>query len=251
MFQGFYNLTSSMLTQTRNLNVISNNMANVSTTGYKSDKMVINSFEEEMMYRGGDKSMEGAVQIGEMGKIVYANRNYTDFTVGAVEPSNSNLDMALMSEGFFTIETDDGEVYTRNGSFSIDDEGYMVINGIGRVMGEEGPIEIFSDNISVDAVGNVYNGTTGELIDKLSIVTFENYEEDITKGNNGVYDANAEPVVMENPTIRQKALEGSNVNAVKQMTEMMSSSRTLQSSAQILTMYDELMSKIVNNIGRP
>ncbi len=251
MFQGFYNLTSSMLTQTRNLNVISNNMANVSTTGYKSDKMVINSFEEEMMYRGGDKSMQGAVQIGEMGKIVYANRNYTDFTVGAVEPSNSNLDMALMSEGFFTIETDDGEVYTRNGSFSIDDEGYMVINGIGRVMGEEGPIEIFSDNISVDAVGNVYSGETGELIDKLSIVTFENYEEDITKGDNGVYNANAEPVVMENPTVRQKALEGSNVNAVKQMTDMMSSSRTLQSSAQILTMYDQLMSKIVNNIGKP
>ncbi len=248
MNQGFYNLTSSMLTQTRNLNVISNNMSNVSTSGYKSDKFIAQTFEEVMVSRSQNKAMEGATEVGSIYKAVVADRNYTDFSQVGAMPTTHPLDFALQSSGFFTIQTDEGNVYTRNGSFSLDGEGYLTLQGIGRVMGENGPIQLGTDKIIADSAGNIFSEETGQLFGTLEIVDFNDYDADLIKTTGDVFVANAAPIAVEAQVVNQ-ALEGSNVDSIEQMTDMMASQRTLQSSAQVLQMYDQLLQKIVTQLG--
>ena len=119
MYQGFYNLTSGMLTQQRNLNTISNNMVNVQTPGYKSDKMVSSTFQEEMLYRTGRTDKSEYVPLGVTSKIRTAQRTYVNYEQGSFNPTGGIYDFALSGNGFFCIDTPDGVRYTRNGSFQI------------------------------------------------------------------------------------------------------------------------------------
>ena len=116
MYQGFYNLASGMLTQSRNLNVISNNMVNVQTAGYKSDKMVSSTFQEEMLYRTGRTQKGDPTPLATTSKIKTAERTYVNYTQGSFEQTDGIYDFALGGNGFFCIQTEAGERYTRNGS---------------------------------------------------------------------------------------------------------------------------------------
>ncbi|MCP1109138.1 flagellar basal-body rod protein FlgF [Lachnospiraceae bacterium PF1-21] len=247
MFQGFYNLTSGMLTQTRNLNVISNNMANVSTPGYKRDQFVAKTFQEELIYRSGNNVKNIRTPLGQMNRIVTADRNYVDYTEAGFRQSTSPLDFALSGKGFFQVNTAQGMVYTRNGSFSLDGAGYLCLQGVGRVQGSNGPIYLGTDKIQVDQKGNIYN-ESGANMGTLKVVAFENEDEMLTKSGNGVFTASGEGTVA-TATVVQNALEYSNVEAVVEMSEMMSAQRSLQSNAQVMRMYDQLIGKIVNNLG--
>ena len=127
MFQGFYNLSSQMLTQNRSLNVISNNMANVSTAGFKSDRLISSNFRNEIISRIGNKE-KSPVAIGKMSDIRSAVSTVTDYSGGGYAVSGNPFDMALTGDGFFVVQTPEGEVYTRNGSFSLDEEGYLTLD---------------------------------------------------------------------------------------------------------------------------
>ena len=116
MYQGFYNLTSGMLTQSRNLNVISNNMVNVQTSGYKRDTMVTSTFQEEMLYRTGRHNKANPTPLSVTSKIKTASRTYVDYDQGSFEQTDGIYDFAIGGSGFFCIQTPDGERYTRNGS---------------------------------------------------------------------------------------------------------------------------------------
>ncbi len=153
MYQGFYNLTSGMLTQSRNLNVISNNMVNIQTPGYKKDKMVSTTFQEEMLYRTGRRYKDNPEPIATTSKIRSADRTYVSYEQGSFDMTEGTLDFALSSPGFFCIETPQGVRYTRNGSFQVDDEGYLSLNNVGRVLGKDGPIAITNENFAVSNQG--------------------------------------------------------------------------------------------------
>ncbi len=251
MFQGYYSLTSAMLTQTRNLNVISTNMTNVSTPGYKSDQMTISSFEENLVAMSYEKSMQNSVAVGGYSGLTYADRNYTDHTQGAFVQTGMPLDFMLTTEGFFTVQTAEGNAYTRNGSFSLDEEGYLSLQGVGRVLGTNGaPIQLNTTNIKVDNQGNIYNADTNSLVARLSVVDFEDYDTQLVKGNSGTFIAPNGGATAITGSIVQGSVEGSNVDSVAEMSKMMASQRALQSSAQIFTMYDQLIGKIVTQIGQ-
>lgn len=251
MFRGFYNLTSSMVSENRNLNVISNNMTNVSTPGYKSEKYLATTFSQELVSRAGNRDGRNSV-IGQTDMLKSSNETYTNFeNVGSKETGNP-LDFAIEAGGFFRIQTNNGEVYTRNGSFVTDEEGYLFLKGQGRVMGLNGPIQLPTDNISVMDDGSIFAGN--QLIDQFAIVDFNDYNE-LMKNGEGVFIPNPEienvgqPIPVD-PQIRQGAVERSNVDALEEMTSMMTSQRSIQSSAQLLKIYDQLMSKISNDIGK-
>ena len=148
MYQGFYNLTSGMLTQSRNLNVISNNMVNIQTAGYKRDKMVSTTFQEEMLYRTGKRYKENPEPMATTSKIRAADRTYVNYEQGSFDSTDGVYDFALTDRGFFCIDTPQGIRYTRNGSFSVDDEGFLSLNGMGRVQGRDGqPIRIENEEL--------------------------------------------------------------------------------------------------------
>ncbi len=247
MYKGFYNLSSSMLTQNKNLNVISNNLANVSTSGYKSDRMISGTFKDAVMSRTGN-TIQGAEgqALGNSSMITVPYETVTDFTDGAWEETGGSLDFAIHGKGFFEVDQQGETVYTRNGSFSLDQEGYIVLQGIGRVNGENGAIQLDSDQFRVEADGSIYD-MAGNLKSKLKIVDFENYE-DLTKVSEGVFAGGA--VQETDATLLWKYVETSNVTPVREMTDMLVSQRTLQSAAQVLKMYDAMAQKAATELGR-
>ncbi len=248
MFQGFYMATSGMLTQNRNLNVISNNMANVSTPGFRSDKYMATTFHEELMSRIGNKDKSTYVPIGTTSKIRASEETVTDFTEQYYSPTRSALDFALSGSGFFCIQGAEGTVYTRNGSFTLDDQGYLYLPTIGRVLGENGPIQLNTDDITVSSNGTIYDAN-GTQLGRLRVVDFADYNTQLVKTTGNVFIAPNGGAVDSDAKVVNKALEGSNVDAVDQMVQMMSSQRALQSSSQVLKMYDTIMGKMVSELG--
>lgn len=267
MYQGFYNLASGMLTQNRNLNVISNNMVNVQTAGYKHDTMVTSTFQEEMLYRTGRRNKGEPEALAATSKIKTASRTYINYEQGSFDITDGIYDVALGSKGFFCIDTPAGVRYTRNGAFSVDNEGFLVLNDQGRVLSKDNqPIQIDNENFTVDEEGRIMaviaTGGTDEDSEfqieerdygTLKVVDFADYDQ-LRREDNGLFSTGQEAVLMgeeENPVdIRWKCLEKSNVDMVEEMTAMMSSQRALQSAAQMLKMYDQIMSKSSTDIGR-
>lgn len=241
MFQGFYDLASNMITQNRKMNVISNNMANVSTPGFKSDKLIETTFRDEMIYR---YDRNGKTPVGVVSRVNTADERVTDYTQAGVRETSNTLDFALNGNGFFAIQSGNGAVYSRNGSFSIDNENYLCLEGVGRVLGENGPINLPTDNITVDSQGNIRDASTGQFYDRLRIVDFADYGQ-LEKMSGGVFRATGAAQAAENTVVIQKSLEDSNVSMVDEMTAMMSGQRTIQSAAQLLKMYDQLTGKAV------
>ncbi len=242
MFQGFYTLTSGVLTQNRNLNVISNNMTNAITPGFKSDRFVISDFYSEMMIRTGNKNKADTTRIGTMSMIAGGDETVTDYTQGGLSVTSSTLDFSLLGDGFFAIQTDNGTVYTRNGNFSLDDAGYLSLPEVGRVLGNDGPIYLGTDRITADSEGRLYNEQTGALLGQLMVVDFADYAQ-LNKEAGNVFTTNANAVASD-AEIGWQTLEDSNADPVDQMTRMMVSQRALQSSAQILSIYDDLISQM-------
>lgn len=250
MFQGFYNATSGMLTQNRNLNVISNNMGNVYTPGYRSDKFMATTFREVLMSRIGNKDKAHPVPVGRMAMIRASDETVTDYTAVGYSPTRRALDFAISGDGFFCIQSQNGTVYTRNGSFTLDDQGYLYLPTVGRVLGENGPIRLGTDKIRVDSRGTIYSEDGNTRFGRLRIVDFQDYDAQLIKEtanvfvapNGGARDAAGAKVV-------NSALEDSNVDAVKEMVNMMSGQRALQSSSQVMKIYDQLIAKIVSELG--
>ncbi|MEG0090908.1 MAG: flagellar hook-basal body protein [Oscillospiraceae bacterium] len=251
MEKGFYSLTSAMLTQSRKLNTISNNMGNSSTPGFKSDRVTSTTFKDQMICRIGNMEDGKRTPIGTASTIRVVDGTVTDFTQGSLSETGRNLDMMLSGDGFFAVQTDKGVVYTRNGSFTLDDEGYLCSPDRGRVLGDKGPILLKTDKITVDAQGNIFT-QDGRGMGRIKTVQFADNTK-LVKVQEGVYkpteQAQIKPIAT-NLLVEQKVLEDSNVDMMNEMTDMMSSQRALQSSSQLIKMYDQLMGKIVSEIGR-
>ena len=131
MYKGFYNLTSAMLTHQQNLNVVGNNMVNISTAGYKQQRYTASTFDDVMYSRVGNIYNTGE-EIGRQSYIRAASQIYTDYSQGVPEPTGLPLDFAINGDGFFAVQNPDGEIaYTRMGNFSLDDGGYLCLPGYG------------------------------------------------------------------------------------------------------------------------
>jgi len=247
MFKGFYNLTSGMLTQQRNLNVVGDNLVNVSTAGYKESRYLASTFDDVMYNCVGNKK-KVYTEIGRQSYIRANDEIYINFDQGIPEPTDIPLDFAIYGDGFFAVQSDNGVVYTRAGSFSLDDEGYLCFPGQGRVLDPQGQeIYMGTDKIKADEHGNIYT-EEGNFLGQLGVYVFndvqqlEYNEQGMFTGGNGT--------AADNPTVYWRYIERSNTDMIRQMTAMMTSQRSLQSAAQVTKMYDELMGHAASDVGR-
>lgn len=250
MFQGFYTLGSAMISENRNLNVISNNMANASTTGYKSDKYIASTFREEVLYRSGNITPNKRTPIGTTAMIQATNDRVTDYEQGGMEPTEMPLDCAINGNGFFAVQTGTGAddiVYTRSGSFITDDEGYLAVPNIGRILGtNNAPIRVDTDALVIDTDGTVRAENADTVYGTIRLDDFEDYYEDLVKGDNGTFTVqNGAVPQAADAQIVQGMLERSNTSMVEEMTSMMSAQRSLQAAAQLIKMYDQLDGRTV------
>lgn len=248
MFRGFYTVTSSMLSESRRLDVTANNLANTSTVGFKSDELILTNFGDEMVAVMSNNLKEPIEEIGSFGTIVVESENIVNYDQGNIEQTSVITDFALLGDGFFAVENPNEEVvYTRNGSFSINDAGFLNLQGTGMVQGQNGPIQVENDRFTVDGQGNVF-AEDGTFIDQLIVADFPDYDNLIKVGE-GLFQSPDEPEEA-NPQVIWQSIEYSNVNAADELTTMMVSQRNIQSASQILKMYDQMSNLAVNQIGK-
>ena len=230
----FSELKQAMIGQLDRNSVVANNLANVNSNGYKRDVM----FSELM---------------GSKQKTDLTNHVATDFGQGDLSQTNNPLDVAISGEGFFTIDEGDQFVYTRDGHFTKGADGIMRTSSGLAVMGQTGWIDLGS---GADMVGEVRISMKGdvfvndELIDTLEISTFEN-SADIQKIGANLF--RAQPGAIENrveePMALQGKIEGSNVQAVHEMVELIELQRSFETSQKALKTLDAAIAKAASSIG--
>lgn len=250
MFRGFYQLTSGMLSQGRRLDVIANNMTNISTAGYKAERYTDSTaFKEVMLSRVGNKDKVNSNELGQISYILAPDQQYTDYTQGSLEETELPLDFAIEGDGFFAIEWNGEVAYTRAGSFNLDEEGYLVLPGQGRVLdANRQPIQMPTDDIYVDPDGGIYTMDNRNLIATLGIFAFQDNAA-LERNDHGLFTG-GQPQQSQGYVIHHKMVERSNSNMVHEMVSMMSAQRAIQSAAEVSKIYDQVITKDTTEIGR-
>lgn len=254
MVKGLYTAAMGMNVQAKRLDIISNDLANTDTTGYKKDVAVVSSFKEEYLKRLND-TQNFAPNNGVIGKITYGakiDEVYTDFTQGSVISTGLETDMALQGSGFFTVQTPNGAAYTRDGNFSINQYGSLVTKEGYAVMGQEGAIELGEDyftlgnKLVVQNNGDVYVGA--EYIDTLDIANFEDTAA-LTKMDDNLFSSTGERSDFTGGVL-QSFLETANVNTVSAMVDMITVARAYETNQKMVQTQDSILGKAVNELGR-
>lgn len=251
MFRGFYQLTSAMLSHGRRLDVVANNMTNISSAGYKAERYTDSTaFREVMLSRVGNKDKTNSEELGQISYILAPDQQYTDFTQGSLEETELPLDFAIEGDGFFAIEWDGEIAYTRAGSFNLDDELYLILPGQGRVLDNEGnPIQLPTDQIYVDVDGGIYTLNNRNYLATLGIYAFPDNGE-LERNEYGLFTGPQQPQISENYKIHHKWLERSNSEMVHEMVSMMNYQRAIQSAAEVSKIYDQVITKDTTELGR-
>jgi flagellar basal-body rod protein FlgF len=226
----------------RQMDVVANNLANINTNGFKSSKLM---FEDYLMPVATDTDMAG------FDRLYHYTQDWAtmdDLSPGAIEQTDNPLDVALMGDGFLSVETADGVRYTRSGALQIDASGTLVdLNG-NAVLGDGGPIA-FDDSdvdIAINADGTISssNGVKG----RLSITEFANPGFLVREGDSYFTAAEAgQPAT--GTRVLQGAIERSNVSGVAELTSMIRVQRAYQSLAGLMQKQDDLRASAIQRLG--
>ena len=279
MLRGIYTGASGMTAQMHRMDALSNNLANVDVSGYKRDMSIHKAFPELLIRRMDDNgvykfpmgSADTSPIVGKMGTGVELNELYTVFTQGNLKETNSPFDMALEGEGFFTVQTPEGERYTRNGSFTLGKEGLLLTKEGYPVLGENGPISIKKNNFVVDQEGKVFQNASFagdperlvsleenewenlEYIDTLRFVEFQEprylQKQGSSMWKSTYHSGDAQRVPEEKDLkVRQGFLEGSNVNPVTEMVRMIEVNRNYEANQKVIQTQDSLTDKLISQV---
>jgi flagellar basal-body rod protein FlgG len=237
------------------MSTIANNLANVNTTAYKKDSMafhdVFTRFAHDYVVttktylRGQDMFPEPKI----MAKTRLAEQA-VDFTQGSLKKTGNQLDMALSGEGFFRVETPEGELFTRAGAFLVDATGTVVTQQGNTVLVDGGPLVLPPGaKLSVDDGGNI--SVNGEPAGQFDLVTFEDLGELERVGGN-YYMASDDAVEMapEDLVVQQGYLEQGNVEVVTEMVEMLETQRAFEMYGKMLSTTDRLDTQMIQRFGR-
>lgn len=253
MIRGLYIAGTGMNVQSKQMDLISNDLANVTTTGYKKTNAITKSFPEVLMTRLYDSQngINNEATIGNVNFGATIDSVYTDYTQGSVINSDSPTDLAIQGDGFFVINSPEGELLTRDGKFQINKEGNLVTKEGYSVMGQSGAINLGNEflktknELSILEDGSVQ--VNGETIDKLQITAIEDNQSLQKTGDNfykGGQKKNFEGYVL------QYFTEASNVNPVNAMVEMIKVSRAYETNQKMIQVHDQLLGKAVNELGK-
>ncbi len=249
MLKGFYTAASGIFMQQRTLNTLSNNITNASTPGARSARLVSTTFEQEMTRRldGG-----GSEVIGSQSPIRIVDTVYTDYDSSFLEETGRPFDFAIAGEGFFSIAQGEQIGYTRNGNFDIDEEGFLELRGVGRVLGENGEIYLGTSDFTVRDDGTVFD-SLGNEVDKLRLRVPADFD-DFQQMTNGLFINNNEEGAVDNIngmpfSVMQGHYERSNIDMNREYTLLMEAQRNFQSCSAALQMIDSINQKTVSQIA--
>lgn len=254
MVRGLYTAYTGLLNQQYRLDTITNNLANSATVGYKKEGTTAQAFDEMFAIKVRDGSEDYInKRIGKMSLGVKIGENYTDYSQGNLNQTENTFDLAIAGSGFFEISfTNKADVqsykYTRDGSFTLNKEGFLVTKDGDFVQGQNGNIQLStSSEVLIDAQGNIIED--GVVTDKLKVVDFEDYNY-LKKYGENMYDKVEGYTEKEaDCTIEQGYLEMSNANVITEMVDMITITRAFETSQKFVQAADETLEKDVN-LGR-
>ncbi|NPA54963.1 MAG: flagellar hook-basal body protein [Epsilonproteobacteria bacterium] len=261
MQTGYYVATGGMVTQFNRLNIISNNLANVNTNGYKSDDVIIGDFER-MFKESRDvlpldnNTKESAKFINrDLNKVPQIVEEWTNFSVGAIKKTGNDLDFALTKKNaFFLVKTPDGIKATRDGSFSINDAGHIVTKEGYEVLTKN----YFNDNrlpqinpnymLKADKDGNLYQNK--QKVSSIFIASFNDLKK-LKKIGDNLYDYGDMQVNLNDKnSVVQGFIEKSNINPVSQMTQLIDTNRLVEMYQKVMdTQMNEINNDAINKLG--
>ncbi|WP_027407997.1 flagellar hook-basal body protein [Anoxybacteroides tepidamans] len=276
MLRGFYTAAAGMLAEQRRVEMLTNNIANANTPGYKADEAALRSFPELLLSRMNEtnvptkesRTLLNSTVIGPINTGVYMQELIPNFLQGDIKETGQPTDIALVdgtvpidaetgTKGalFFVVQNGNGDIrYTRNGNFTLDAQGYLTTNEGFYVLDENNRrIRLNSADFTVAPDGTITENNV--RIARLNIAFAAN-PNTVVKEGNGLFRSENGPLpsALGNPNVtyelKQRFLERSNVDIARSMTEMLSAYRAFEANQKILQAYDRSMDKAVNEIGR-
>lgn len=236
MYKGIYIALSGALSKQSYMDIIAHNLANTNTIGYKKERI---SFKDSIV------SELNTMNQGADGRTMSdLSTTVIDFAGGNLIKTRNPLDIAVEGEGFISLE---GNRYTRRGDLRISSDGYIVNYQGLKVLGNNGAVRLQGKGaIEINTKGTVL--INGAVIDTLRIMNFKNLD-DLKKAGNDVF-ISEQPGIESKGEVRQGHLEASNVEAVREMVQMLVTMREFEAYQKAIQAFDEAASKAANEMGR-
>lgn len=267
MQNGYYQATGGMVTQFNRLDVITNNLANINTSGYKRDDIVIADFkrifketQDELPIQNHTRDASRFVNT-TVDRVPQIDQEYTDFTMGSLKTTNNPLDLAITREdSFYLVQTNNGEVrLTKDGNFQLDDEGYLVNKQGYKVLNsnyfdnpENAWIKVNenANYINVDKNGNI--SVDGNQNSRLFIAQVDDIRA-LQKDGDNVYKIDDLTRIRDldnSNSVRQGFSQGSNVNPVTEMVGLIEANRMVEMYQKVMTAHmDDLNQDAINKLA--
>jgi flagellar basal-body rod protein FlgF len=246
MIKGIFSSGAGMQPRMMRLEVISNNLANINTVGFKRD----NLFVEILKNKGVDMA-QGKGELSGLNA-----KQFTDFTEGSLNQTNNQLDLAIVGDGFFTVDTPQGIRYTRNGNFMLTLDGTLVTNQGYPVLSTGGKIQL--PDVNKLAQGDIAINEAGEImvdkkpVAKLRLATFDDMTTLKKDKSTCFYTDSPEQSANLNSnktSVRQGFLEESNVDGIDEMVVMIELGRSFESDQKAVQSQDETLQRAME-VGR-
>ena len=257
MVKGLYTAYTGMLNEQNRMDIMTNNLANASTVGYKKEGSTSQSFDDVLTVKIKDQSvgMRNVQRIGIKNPGVKIGENYTDYSQGSFRITGNTYDLALSGEGFFAIEFTNkaGETdtkYTRAGQFTLNKDGYLVT--------EEGDYVLDTQNrrirlntlidSSITDDGTIYQN--GQAVARIQVTDFADYDYLEKYGETYYQPIQGAQTIASNAQVKSGYLEMANVQIVSEMVNLISITRSYESNQKVIQTIDDTLDVAVNQIGR-
>ncbi len=243
MNRGIYSSVSSMIGLQTWLDVTTNNLANASTTGYKADGLSFTDALSQQLYANAGSGPA----IGSLGSGEVPTGEFTNFSQGPIQATGNPLDVAIENnDGMFSVQTPNGVSYTRDGAFSLNQDGTLVNSSGYPVLDNTGR------SISVPT-GDIQISSSGELSVRTSqgvhqVAQIGVYKGAFSKLGSNLYSGTGTEALT-SPKLTSGALEGSNVNAIQALTDLIKIGRLYALEQKAVTQQDTSSNKLLQAVG--
>jgi flagellar basal-body rod protein FlgF len=243
MNSGMYAALSGGMASIQRMENLTNNLANLNTSGYKKDRIVF-----ETVLARVDKTT-ASQQVLDETPVQSGVHFITDYSAGSVRQTGATLDFALDGDGYFAVNTPQGKAYTRQGNFHLDAGGKLLTSQGDEVLGNGSPITITGNKVEVNGKGEIF--VDGVQTGALDVVDFPKpYVLQKTGGALFTADASVTPQPATKTMVRQGSLEGSNVDPILEMANLIETSRYYESCLKAVKSYDDMAAKASNDLGK-
>jgi flagellar basal-body rod protein FlgF len=253
MIKGLYAAASAMLAGLTRQNMITHNLANVDTPGFREILLSLDDFmNTNVSSRPDFNATQQPISLGQLGLGVQTSPEITDYQQGALQQTGELLDFAVQGDGFFHVRTPAGDRYTRDGRFTRDTAGNLVtVDGYFVLDNNGQPLTVPEGQIAASGDGTLFNDA-GQVVGQLGLASFANPQTELTRdgAQGNLFIAAGAPTGTTTGTVAQGYLEAANINPAQLMTQMVAVNRAYEAAQRMVQVQDELLGRAISTISR-